>query len=89
MAKLPYKTLSNKVCETPGCTRKIKQRLRDKENPNRYCYKCWQKLEAARNHFIDYRPRKSRVAAGLPVKNQHYNHESYEQAKGRAARTDK
>ena len=40
-----FDELSKKVCKTPGCTKKIKQRLFEKDADFDYCYSCWTPME--------------------------------------------
>ncbi len=70
MKKLNHDKLSNVSCEgyKKSCDKKIKQRLRDKENPNELCYSCYCKKEADRGHTINTFARGKRIKAGLPVK---------------------
>lgn len=39
-----FDELSDRKCETPGCRKRIKERLKDK---NKICYGCYQKKMAA------------------------------------------
>ena len=57
-----YDKLSDKRCKCGKC---IKARLADRFDT---CYACHIEAEATRGHFINAKPRKKRVNAGLPTK---------------------
>lgn len=40
-----FDILSDKVCESKGCRKRIKQRLFEKEKDFNLCYNCWKKIE--------------------------------------------
>ena len=40
-----FDNLSSKVCATPNCNKRIKQRLVEKVADFDYCYACWSKKE--------------------------------------------
>ena len=61
-----FDELSDRVCL--GCGEKnIKQRMVDTKDAHR-CYKCHCIKEAGRAHFVNSKPRRKRIEAGLPVK---------------------
>jgi hypothetical protein len=63
-----FNVMSDKVCDHPGCKKTIKLRLVETKKDHSLCYEHYKVAEANRDHFVDHRPRKKRVKAGLPVK---------------------
>jgi len=64
-----YTELSDVQCSTPGCRRRLKQRLVNQKPTVDKCYKCNRTREAGRGHFINTNARRKRVELGQPVKN--------------------
>ncbi|MBT7631298.1 MAG: hypothetical protein HN597_16585 [Desulfobacula sp.] len=48
-----FNELSDKVCQSPGCEKKIKQRLVLKKADFDYCYKHWSEKEFKRRRNLE------------------------------------